>query len=528
MKKTLIITGIVIAAAILILIIIGRISAKKEITSLYVESQKGQFDIIVNTTGELQAKESTDIYGPQFTESRNIRAMEIKITDMVPEGTEVKEGDYVATLDRTSFENNLKDELEKLTTLESNLEMKILDTAVNLSNLRDNLKNLSYSVEEAKITLQQSKFEPPTTIRQAELSLDKAIRSLDQSTRSYTLKVEQANSDIKTLLKNINDQQTRVRELEDILSKFIIRAPAPGMVIYKRDRMGTKRKIGSSISPWDNVVATLPDMSVMISKTYVNEIDVSKVFPGQSVEILVDAFPDKNYTGVVKAVANIGEQLPNTDAKVFEVTVQVNESDPILKPAMTTGNKIITKSINDVVYIPLESVYATADSIPFVYLKGGYRQVVVLGEMNENSVVVEKGLEENEKIYLNVPEKADKFKMKGEELIAVIKERVAAKKAEEQRKRDEAERAAREKGFLRNLPPSMQSKFQGVDPSLAGQSVTGDSPVRRIPNQNNNNTRQLSPEERQKFMERRAAGQQRQSAPGDTTMRRRRTEQRSQ
>ena len=138
MKKTLIITGIVIAAAIVILIIVGRISAKKEITSLYVESEKGQFDIIVNTTGELQAKESTEIYGPMFTESRNIRAMDIKITDMVPEGTEVKEGDYVATLDRTSFENSLKDELEKLKSLQSNLEMKILDTAVNLSNLRDN------------------------------------------------------------------------------------------------------------------------------------------------------------------------------------------------------------------------------------------------------------------------------------------------------------------------------------------------------------------------------------------------------
>ena len=79
------------------------------------------------------------------------------------------------------------------------------------------------------------------------------------------------------------------------------------MVIYYRDRGGAKRKIGSSISPWDPVVATLPDMSTMISKTYVNEIDVSKVKPGQKVEIIVDAFPEKRYTGVVTSVANIGE-----------------------------------------------------------------------------------------------------------------------------------------------------------------------------------------------------------------------------
>ena len=58
---------------------------------------------------------------------------------------------------------------------------------------------------------------------------------------------------------------------------------------------------------------------------------------------------------------------------------------------MTTGNKIVTKTINDVIYVPLESVQTSADSIPFVYLKNGDRQVVVLGESNENHVIVEQG-----------------------------------------------------------------------------------------------------------------------------------------
>ena len=279
-----------------------------------------------------------------------------------------------------------------LSTFETNLEMKILDTAVTLSNLRDNIKNLRFSVEEAAITLQQSKYEPPTTIRQAEISLDKASRSLDQAIRGYSLRVEQAKSDMRTMKTNVAEERQRVNDLETVLAKFIITAPSDGMIIYKRDRMGVKRKVGSSISPWDNVVATLPDMSSMISKTYVNEIDVSKVKAGQIVEIIVDAFPEKSYTGMVTNVANIGEQLPNADAKVFEVLIDVNESDPILRPSMTTGNKIITKTIDDVTFIPLESVQAGADSIPFVYMKNKTRQIVVLGESNENNVVIEQGL----------------------------------------------------------------------------------------------------------------------------------------
>ena len=467
MKRTLIIAGIIVVAAIIVLIVIGRLTAKKDISNLYAESQKGQFDIVVTTTGELQAEKSTDIFGPDFTQSRGIRVMDIKITDIVSEGTEVKKDEYVATLDRTAFDNSLKDELERLTTYETNLEMKILDTAVTLSNLRDNIKNLRFSVEEAAITLQQSKYEPPTTIRQAEISLDKANRSLDQSIKGYSLQVEKAKSDMRTNKNNLAEQQQRVGDLQTVLSKFVIKAPADGMIIYKRDRLGAKRKLGSSINPWDNVVATLPDMSSMISKTYVNEIDVSKVKPGQHVEIVVDAFPEKTYTGTVTSVANIGEQLPNADAKVFEVLIEVDGSDPILRPSMTTGNKIVTKTINDVVFIPLECVQAGPDSIPFVYMKNGKKQVVVLGESNENNVVVEQGLQTGIQVYLSTPEKPENFKLEGKELISVIKEREKVKKAEELRVRQEAEKAKENEGGMMgrpgmNITPEMMRRFQNM------------------------------------------------------------------
>jgi hypothetical protein len=292
------------------------------------------------------------------------------------------------------------------------------------------------------------------------------MRSLDQSIRGYALRVEQAKSDMRTIKNNLVEQRQRVADLQTLLSKFIINSPSEGMIIYKRDRMGAKRKVGSSINPFDNVVATLPDMSSMISKTYVNEIDVSKVKAGQKV---VDAFPEKNYTGVVTSVANIGEQLPNADAKVFEVMIEVNESDPILRPSMTTGNKIITKTISDVTYIPLESVQSGPDSIPFVYMRNGTKQIVVLGESNENNVVIEQGIEPGILVYLSTPEEAEGFKYAGEELIAVIKEKEKAKKDEENRLREaaEKERASRGnmmggRGGMTNITPEMMQQFQNM------------------------------------------------------------------
>lgn len=465
MKKATIITAVVAVVAIIALIVINRAGAKKDMQNLFVEAKKGQFDIVVTTTGELQAENSTDIRGPEFTQSRNIRAMDIKITDLVTEGTEVKAGDYIATLDRTSFDNSLKDELENLVTYETNLEVKMLDTAVTLSNLRDQIKNLKFNVEEAGITLQESKYEPPTTIRQAEIALDKAQRSLEQSIRGYELKVEQARSDMRTIKNRLAEQRQRVSDLQKVLSQFIIYAPSEGMVIYKRDRTGAKRKVGSSISPWDNVVATLPDMSTMISKTYVNEIDVSKVKTGQQVDILVDAFPEKRYQGTVTSVANIGEQLPNADAKVFEVIIKINGSDPILRPSMTTGNKIVTKTIDDVTYIPLESVQTGADSIPFVYLKNGTKQIVVLGESNENNVIIEQGIDPGVELYLNTPEKPEEFtKLLGENLISIIKEKEKARKEEERRANERSQRGGGfgGRGNMMEMTPEMRQQFRNM------------------------------------------------------------------
>jgi len=69
----------------------------------------------------------------------------------------------------------------------------------------------------------------------------------------------------------------------------VIYAPKAGMVNYQRGFDGKKKGVGAQISAWDNVVATLPNLSAMNSKTYVNEIDISKVAKGQDAEIEVDA-----------------------------------------------------------------------------------------------------------------------------------------------------------------------------------------------------------------------------------------------
>ncbi len=430
MKRTLTITGIFVAAAFILLFVFNKFTSKKGEEIFYAEAVKGEFEIAINTTGQLLPERSVDIKGPEFAGSRDIRGVMIKIQDLIPEGTVVNEGDYVATLDKTELNNALKDERERLTSFITSLEVKVLDTAVVLNEFRDLIKNQKFVVEEAAITLRNSKYESPSVIRQAEIELDKSQRVLEQRERSYMRRVAQTKTDIYNQNYWLSILTRRVKDLEDVLSGFIINAPASGMVIYKKEWNGKKRKIGSMINPMDRVVATLPDLTSMLSKTYVNEIDISKVKKGQRVNIGIDAFPEKTFKGSVLSIANIGEKLPNTNDKVFEVLIKIDGSDPDLRPSMTTGNKIIISNTAEAVYIPQESVHTGTDSIPFVYTKKGYRQIVVLGEANDKYIVVEQGLDPGTVIHLDNPAKPEKFKITGEELLPVIREKERLRKAE--------------------------------------------------------------------------------------------------
>ena len=347
-----------------------RLTSHKENGVLdFAEVKRGTFEIVVSSSGELISEKSFDIKGPNLVQNMNFRPVPVKITDLVPEGTIVRKGEYIGTLDRTAFNNTLKDETDILKKLQTDFEMKLFDTAVTLSVLRDDIKNQYYISEEAEIVVEQSKYEPPATQRLAILELDKSQRYLEYKQRLYNLRYSQSSAEIRNLKSSVYRQQKKVNDLKEVLAGFTITAPYDGMVIYKKERTGVKRKAGSFINPFDNVVATLPDLSSMLSRIYVSEVDVSKVKPGQPVEMTIDAFQGKAFSGTIASVGNIGEQLSNSDSRVFEVLVRLNETDPLLRPSMTTGNRVITKVFRDVVYIPVESVQAGTDTIPYVYTK---------------------------------------------------------------------------------------------------------------------------------------------------------------
>ncbi len=415
-KKRIIIILSVLVTLLLVIFFISWNSNSGEV-EITCKVMKGPFDIKIHTSGQLESENSENIVLPGVLSSQNIRIYEIKITDLVEEGTVVDSGQYIATLDHKVIEEVLTAASLELENVLAVIEDAKLDSNIYLSNYRDQIVNSKADVEERKIVLAESVYESPSIIKKAEMDLSKAERKLDQDIKGFEMRKRQLNSQMGRRNNDYDEKKQRVDNLLKLYDALIIKAPKTGMVIYAKDRYGTKIQIGSLLTIWSPIIATLPDMTKMISETYINEIDIAKIKVKQKVTLSIDAFPDKELNGEVISVANIGQPMPKSDSKVFEVNIRIFGSDPVLRPAMTTGNVIETGSYVDQLFVPSEAIFET-DSTKFVYLKKDevVRQLVGVGEENEDYIIINKGVAENDVLLLNEPEKLEDIKTVGWEI----------------------------------------------------------------------------------------------------------------
>lgn len=415
MKKKLLITASTIAILIITYYSFFSDNSESEL-DLTTSVVKKDFVSEVITSGEVQSTSLKKINGP--TNLRKFRIREVKIEDLIPEGTLVKKGDYVGRLDPSDVNEKIIDAKLNLETAISKFTQQKLDTTLTLKQERNALKDLTFNLETAELELAQSKYEPPATIKKLEINLAKLKRDLKEKRENYKIKKEQAEATMVEVSAEVSKNRKLLNDLNELLEQFTIYSDSQGMLTYSKEWDGTKKKVGSSISQWNPTIATLPDLTKMESKTYANEVDIRKIKTGLKVEVGLDAFPDLKLPGTVIDVANVGEKKRGSDIKVFPVLIKLDKTDPSVKPGMTTSNRIITYTEEDVLVLPIETIYSK-DSISYVYKKSGFsfqKRQVILGEKNNSEVVILDGIDVGDVVFFNEPEDAEDKK------IAMIKE----------------------------------------------------------------------------------------------------------
>ena len=378
-------------------------------TDILVAVRKGDFEIVVTATGELEAKSSLKINAPDAL--REARIFQVKIADLIPEGTIVKENDYIASLDKSEIAEKLRISEMEIQKMRSLLSQNRLDTSLNLRLERDEVISRHFLVKEKETQLKNVKYETPVAIQQAEFDLKKAQESHQQAISVYKIRQQQAYGKMSDVAAMLLEEDYKQTTLMSLMENFTIRAPASGMVIYQREWNGQKKTVGSQVSAWDACVATLPDMSVLVARTYVSEVDISKVQLGQKVRVSIDALPDQKIEGKIVQIATIGEQRPHSEAKVFEVKIELLTANPkvqaLLRPTMTTNCAIICEEMKNVTTVPLEALHSDLQGVVYVFVKDGrniLKKQVLVGKTNEIEAIILQGLSKEEEVFLSSPQ----------------------------------------------------------------------------------------------------------------------------
>ncbi len=232
--------------------------------------------------------------------------------------------------------------------------------------------------------------------------------TLRQTEATSRHRLEQRRAAIAAAKSRIEEAAANLALAQQQLALTEVRADVPGIVVYRELLRGSERRkpqVGDQV--WANQpLLILPDVSTMLVETRVRETDLHKLAEGQEVRIGVDAFPELHLTGRVKLIGTLAQsRASRRGSKFFNVTVEINESDPRLRPGMTARATTETSRYASVLSVPIDAIFEIANE-PHVYVRRGRAfeaRPVRLGASNEDFIIIEDGLEAGDEVALRDP-----------------------------------------------------------------------------------------------------------------------------
>lgn len=220
--------------------------------------------------------------------------------------------------------------------------------------------------------------------------------SADKLMRSFREKLDSA----KDAMDSANN---KIQSTKNSMNNYTITAPISGTVIRKNMKAGDKI---TSKTSGDGAMAVIYDLSSITFSMSIDELDVSKVKAGQTVEITAEAAGDAAFQGIVENVSL--ESTNNNGITTYPVSVTVKDPKGLL-PGMNVNGKILLEESKNALVIPAASlmrgnvVYVKDPSVKEAKgeVPAGFREVTVeTGIMNDEQVEVTSGLSEGDEVYL--------------------------------------------------------------------------------------------------------------------------------
>ena len=147
---------------------------------------------------------------------------------------------------------------------------------------------------------------------------------------------------IQSAAETLRSAELNMDNLQEAMSNYTVTSPISGTIIEKNAKAGDALTAGSDL-------CTIYDLSYLEMTLNVDELQVSDVSVGQSVQVTADAVPDKTYTGTVTRVSMKGSS--NGGTTTYPVTVRIDETEG-LRPGMNANAEIVTAEAKNALAVP--------------------------------------------------------------------------------------------------------------------------------------------------------------------------------
>ncbi len=268
----------------------------------------------------------------------------------------------------------------------------------------------NYAAAKRKVESYQNHIYP-SMLKKLETDIEQSKVELGQIKKGSVHRIAQSKSSVDEVQALLENCKRDLLEARKKLVKTVIKAPSDGIVIlYETYRNTRKRKprIGDIVLQ-NQPILYLPDISTMIVKTRVREIDLHKVKVGRSCEVAVDAYPDKKLKGKIAFIGALAS-AGNSNArggKYFQMTVALIDPDSQLRPGMTARVSMLADRVVDALCLPVYSVFEDRDG-KYCYAcraDGGYGKVRVrTGRENEDFIELLAGVRAGDWVRAVPPE----------------------------------------------------------------------------------------------------------------------------
>jgi hypothetical protein len=326
-------------------IIITSVSCRKgSVTEFSVKT--GSFRQSVIETGELMAVKASYIVMPQINWQYGYQ---FKIVGLAENGKNVQKGDSVVSVDASSIHKFILDRESMLENEKAASKKQKVEMENKIQELNAQLKSEQASFDLKKLELERIQFDTESKRKIKELEFKQATIRLNKIKRNLELRPKLNIYDSKIQDIKVIQRESEIQNAKETLDMMVIHSPQEGLFQVKTNWNGQNIKLGDN-TYLGSMIASIPDIRLMKVNTYVNETDIVKVSHGMKVIVRLDALPNVPFNGIVSKISKICTEREKE--KVFDIVVEIPETDLRLKPGMTVSSEFISYESEKELFVP--------------------------------------------------------------------------------------------------------------------------------------------------------------------------------